>query len=532
MSGLDTKGRPIAALRTALSRTALLAAFFSAGAVNVAHAQPAAIVTPTVGGDPWTAAGVAKLSGDLDADLADAPAIRGAHVAVLALDTRSGAVLYARNADDEFQPASTLKLLVGSAALERLGPAFRFRTEVDVSRSMSARSSDALDSIVLVAGGDPFLTMADLRDAAARAAARGIMRVRGVLIDDSHFDTAPYPAGWVWDDFGQDYAPHISAVALEENLVHLTVSPGSAVGGRAYVAAGPAVNVGMFYEGCLAERATAIAVVPLATTGRTSAASTIDVGILPGGCLAVTGTIPLGSNPQSIDGAAYDPVVYAERAFSLTLHDAGIVPGTVTVVTGGIDDAVRWTPVPGLQPQPIWSHESDPLGMFLGPRFWIPSDNFVGEMLLRQLGFAAAGKPGTTDKGLAYERAWLGSIGVDPQTTTLADGSGLSQYDRITPRDLVAILQHDWNGPNRQLVLNSLPVGGARGTIEGIAGTPAAGRAFAKTGSMSHVRGLAGYLATQRHGAVTFAFNVDDWNGDYAALAALRARVLSRIVSD
>ena len=108
----------------------------------------------------------------------------------------------------------------------------------------------------------------------------------------------------------------------------------------------------------------------------------------------------------------------------------------------------------------------------------------------------------------------------------------MSQYDRITPRDLVTILQHDWNGPNHQLVLDSLPIGGSRGTIEGIAGTPAAGRVFAKTGSMMHVRGLAGYLATMQHGAVTFAFNVDDWNGEYPALAALRAHVLSRIVSD
>jgi D-alanyl-D-alanine carboxypeptidase len=75
-------------------------------------------------------------------------------------------------------------------------------------------------------------------------------------------------------------------------------------------------------------------------------------------------------------------------------------------------------------------------------------------------------------------------------------------------------------------------VGGARGTIEGIAGTPAAGRVFAKTGSMMHVRGLAGYLATEHHGAVTFVFTVDDWLGDYPALAALRAQVLTRIVQD
>ena len=184
------------------------------------------------------------------------------------------------------------------------------------------------------------------------------------------------------------------------------------------------------------------------------------------------------------------------------------------------------------EPRYVWKHLSPRLAAFLGPRFWIPSDNLVAELLLKELGYQTGGQPGTTDKGVAFEKTWLQSIGVDPATTTLADGSGLSQYDRITPRDLVAILQHDWNGPNRQLVLDSLPVGGARGTIEGIAGTPAAGRVFAKTGSMMHIRALAGYLATEHHGAVTFVFTVDDWLGEYPALAALRASVLSRIVQD
>jgi len=180
----------------------------------------------------------------------------------------------------------------------------------------------------------------------------------------------------------------------------------------------------------------------------------------------------------------------------------------------------------------IWSHDSPALRTWLGPRFWILSDNLFAELLLRELGYAGGARPGTTAAGIAAERAWLASIGVDPATFTLADGCGMSQYDRVTPRGLATILQHDWVGPNRQLVLDSLPVGGARGSIEGVAGTPAAGRTFAKTGSMMHVRGLAGYLATQRHGAVTFAFTVDDWLGDYPSLAAFRAQLLSRIVAD
>jgi len=515
----------------ALARIAVLATCFVAETLGIASAQPAAMVTPTIGGDPRTPADITRLSGDIDAQLVGAPALHGAHVGVLALDTRSGKVLYARNADDEFQPASTLKLLVGSAALERLGPAFRFRTELDLTESERATAPRPFDAVVLHAGGDPFLSDRDLRDAAQRVFAQNIAPLRGVYIDDSLFDTSPYPAGWVWDDFAQAYAAPISAIALEENVVHLTVSPGPAAGWRARVAAGLGASVGTAIEGCVAALTNFIAVGPRALTGPRDSESTIDVAVAPGGCLEVVGTIPAGAPPESVDAAVYDPIAYAQRALVDALRAGGIEVQLPSII-GFPSVGIRRTALEGVAQKPLWTHESASLSAFLGPRFWIPSDSFVGEMLLRQVGFAAAGKPGTTDKGIVYERSWLQSIGVDPATTTLADGSGLSQYDRITPRDLVAILQHDWNGPNRQLVFDSLPVGGARGTIEGIAGTPVAGRVFAKTGSMSHVRGLAGYLATQRHGAVTFAFNVDDWNGDYASLAALRARVLSRIVSD
>lgn len=94
-------------------------------AVEPVRASPTqAIVAPTTtGGTGWTASAIAKLGADLDAILAANPTIRGAHVGIRAVDTKTNAVLYSRSGDDEFQPASTLKLLVGSAAIEKLGPA-------------------------------------------------------------------------------------------------------------------------------------------------------------------------------------------------------------------------------------------------------------------------------------------------------------------------------------------------------------------------------------------------------------------------
>ena len=101
----------------------------------------------------------------------------------------------------------------------------------------------------------------------------------------------------------------------------------------------------------------------------------------------------------------------------------------------------------------------------------------------------------------------------------------------MTPRGVVAILRHDWDGPNRDAVLDDLPIAGVRGTLaSSFAGTPAAGRVFAKTGTLSHVAALAGYAANATHGPVVFAFDVDDALGDPSALRALRGRVLDLLV--
>jgi D-alanyl-D-alanine carboxypeptidase/D-alanyl-D-alanine-endopeptidase (penicillin-binding protein 4) len=477
-------------------------------AVAFLGAAKAPIVPPSPEQTPWTADSIAKLDADIDALLAGAPALRGAHVGVFAIDTSTGNMLYAHAADDEFQPASTMKLVVGSAALDELGGEFAFETDVTVAESGAAFG--------LAGGGDPTLKAADLADAArALVAASTLRSVASLSIDTSRYDSISYPNGWTWDDFGQDYAPIVSAVPLEEDLVHLDVAPAKA-GHPALVSTADAATIAQDESRCAA--AAPLTIVTSVTTGAPDSDDTLDVASAPGRCPTVFGSIPSGANAESID-ISVDPVAYTRATFARALTAAG---RRVSGSPAGSGSGRRV----------VWRHRSQTLAKLLGPRFWIPSDNLFGEVLLKEVGLAAAGLPGTTAKGVAFEKQWLQSIGVDPATTTIADGCGMSQYDRLTPRDLVAILQHDWNGPNRQLVLDSLPVGGARGTIEGIAGTPAAGRVFAKTGSMMHVRGLAGYLATENHGAVTFAFNVDDWNGEYPALAALRAEVLSRIITD
>ena len=468
----------------------------------------APIGLPIGEGAPWNAAGIAKLHGDLDGLLEGATSLKGAHVGVIAVDTRTGVVLYERHADEEFQPASTLKLVVGSAALDLLGPAFRTTTTARL----------AGDTLYVVPAGDPFFGTADADDLAGAVLAR-TKHVARIVVDVGGFAPADHPNGWTFDDFAEDYAPAISRATFEENVVHLHVSP-AADGTHANVAATPALAI-------FAPPATACSesayLVDDATVASAGSENTLDVEPRANGCRVLVGSIARDAAASDIDVAVPDPPHYLAQSIAYALRKRGVA------VDGSADAGPAPLPfASNAPPAPDWSRASKPLADILAP-FWIPSDNFVGETLLMHLG---GERDATRERALEAERTWLRTIGVDPATTSLADGSGLSQYDRITPRDLVTILQHDWNAANRQLVLDSLPIGGSRGTIEGIAGTPASGRVFAKTGSMMHVRGLAGYLQTRRHGAVTFAFNVDDWIGDYKDLAATRAAVLVRLIRD
>jgi D-alanyl-D-alanine carboxypeptidase/D-alanyl-D-alanine-endopeptidase (penicillin-binding protein 4) len=164
---------------------------------------------------------------------------------------------------------------------------------------------------------------------------------------------------------------------------------------------------------------------------------------------------------------------------------------------------------------------------------WYPSDNLIAESLIKSIGVATHGVPGTAANGAAREVHWLRSIGIDPsRNTAIVDGSGVSIYDRLSPRTLVRVFQVDWHGPNRAVVLAALPLAGVRGTIRNsFAGLPARGRTYAKDGNRLFASSLAGYVMPRRRGTITFAFMVDDWTGDDDDLDRFEGLLLSRFVT-
>lgn len=496
--------RPFRPIFAALAFASCAAPVFAADTSPVAT-----LPKPVAAGAPWTAAEVERLRVDLDAILAGAKTLRDAHAGLLAIETKSQRVLYARHAGDVFVPASNFKVVTGSAAMAKLGPAFTFKTTVGVTPVLDAGSNAPVSyRLVLVGGGDALLRAADLDAAAVAVAAAGIGPIAELAADNSYFDQQRYGAGWSWDDFPFYYAPVVSALCLEDNVVHVTVTPGPSPGAAPTYTLVPAVT---------------LSIVNRATTGAAKSKVTVDVD-REGSQIILTGSIPQNAKPEKIDAAVPDPERYALDVFAQALAAHGVSvsappPGPV------------FTKPPSTPYRTVWTHESPRLARYLAD-FWYPSDNLVGEMLLKALGVARAGVPGTAENGAALELDWLRELGLDPARVDASDGSGLSVYDRISPAALVRILQYDWNGANRDAILDALPVAGVRGsTRDDFKRTPAEGRVFAKTGTVRHARALSGFLRPLRHGAITFSFMVDDWMGEDAEIQAVRARVLSRLIS-
>ncbi|HEY9085621.1 MAG TPA: D-alanyl-D-alanine carboxypeptidase/D-alanyl-D-alanine-endopeptidase [Candidatus Tyrphobacter sp.] len=459
-------------------------------------------------GAPWTTAQIARLRHGIDA-LLRAPTLRGAQIGFLAIDATRAIVLYSRNADEEFMPASNFKLLAGSAALRRLGINFAYVTTVLAD---AAPSGGVLDgNLYLRGGGDSLLGAADLDAAAAAVAAAGVTRVTGsVVTDASHDDRQRLGYGWSWDDLPYYYAPVVTALELEDGVVHVRMIPGSAAGTPVVLRVTP--------------ESSAFTIDDRLRTGPRGSHDTSDI-VRPWDeprTIRLTGNYPLGARESGdLEPSVPDPESYAGDVFARALAARGVA------VSGGVRSGR--TPA---RPITLWSHDSLAMPKLLA-RFWYPSDNLMGELLLKELGVMRFGEPGTDAHGAIVERQYLRSIGVDPDTVSIADGSGLSQYDRITPRDLVAILQSDWRGPDRDVVIDALPLSGVRGTLRrAYIGTPAERRVYAKTGSISHVRTISGFVVTRTHGVITFSLLINQWVDEdrrrgSVQLAKVRAAIFS-----
>jgi D-alanyl-D-alanine carboxypeptidase/D-alanyl-D-alanine-endopeptidase (penicillin-binding protein 4) len=447
------------------------------------------------------AAGAAGADAALDERLAAAlrhPGFRGGEVAALVVG-EDGAPVFARAADRALIPASNMKILTALAALETLGPTYRFTTRVLADRAPDA--DGAVGWLALVGGGDPLLTSEQWWRLAADLRRVGVRKVEGdVWLDDSAFDAQRWHPGWGVITTRAYHAP-IGALAANFGAFAIEVRPGVAPGEAARSVVDPPVSSLKLLGRVRTRNPSTPAKLVIKRTASAGQAE----------AWSVAGVVPARGEAEIVWRSVADPTRYAGAVFAMQLDAVGIAaPGPRrrgAAPEGGIE---------------LLAFEGDPLGRIVNS-FVKFSSNPVAEMMFKNLGRAATGEPGSWSNGRTAVRDSLTRMGVWRDELRIADGSGLSRDNRVSPRALVAALLRARDafefGPE---LVSALPIANADGTLKKRLGA-VPGRVRAKTGLLDGVTGLSGYAEGPQGLRVFSILTNGHTRGDKAAMDAVDA---------
>ena len=446
-------------------------------------------------------------------------ALWGIHIVSL----KDGRVLFSSNARKRFLPASNMKLLIGAAALDTVGPDFRFETSI-YGEGVIDTHGRLLGNLVIAGRGDPNLEgriydpqyeeltpqdiPASMAQTATQLADRGVKLIVGdVIADETLFLHEPHDPSWALEDMLWSYSAPVSSLAVSENWFQLEVLPAETEGGPAFIRPVP-TETGF------------VLVNQVKTVSQTRQPwMGIDRNEV-GNRVTVRGEIPLRHAGLKYNLAALDGGVFGGQLLRLALAQRGIgVTGNVktrqlteldTLEQGktSIDAAKRLQSV-HREEQRLASIKTQPLSESL-KIMMKASNNLYAEMMLRNLGAWTTGL-GSVNTGTAAVETFLEKTGTPRNGVSLNDGSGLSRKNLITPESVVRVLQYMDLHPRREVFLDLLPVAGRDGTLRTrMKKGPAFEHIFAKTGSIEFVNTLSGFALAKNGERVAFSIMVNN----------------------
>jgi len=462
-------------------------------------------------------AALAALHGDLNAIIDDrnfADATWG--VSVISCD--NGETLFAYNDRRNRQMASNIKLLTTAAALSRLGGDYSYRTDLYIDGAIGG-NGELSGNVVIHCPGDPSISPSFgidpremIRGWALALDSLGIRSVQNVLVDASHFDDVPYAPGWAWDDEPFGFNAQISAAAIYDNSVEVTVTPGKMPGDPVSIDISPSTAY--------------VTLKVTAATSRRDSVSTIDIRRERGeSVITVSGNIAAGGEPYVQQISVEDPPLFFGTLVREEFARSGITVHGQTYNAATYPEHVSYASL-----RKVAEHRSPALREIVTATNKY-SLNLAAEMLLKKLGREYQGA-GTTAAGLDVVKGLLSEVGIDNDHIRLYDGSGLSRQDMITPADITALLRWTRRAPIATDFMASLAIAGVDGTLSGrLRGTLAERNVAGKTGYLGGVRALSGFTRTRDGELLAFAIVVNNYSVPTSVVNTAQDLILMRLAS-
>lgn len=419
-----------------------------------------------------------------------------AHWGVLIKSLKTGKVWYEKNSTRMFMPASNQKILTTASALSKLGPEFRFETDLSYSGVIS--DSVIKGDLIVWSNGDPTLYSRfynDPRDVfrlwADSLKKLGIKLITGnVIANDNAFDDWPFGNGWPVDDLDSWYSAEIGALQLNENNVDLTIISPDSLNGKIIVEPNlPSA----FY--------TIVNNLTTTDTGNPNFWMSRSYG---SNQIVLDGQVKIKSKPFETTPSLHNPSLFYVTVLREVLLEKGI---RVIGCAKDCDDIEGWI-APAANSNLIIKHYSQPLKEII-KGLMKRSQNLYAETMVKTLGWKYSGV-GTFRSGRKIVEEVLAGFGIALGTYAYRDGSGLTRYNYVSPEQIVKILTNMYSSEYNIAWMESLPIAGVDGTLKNrMKGSRAEGNVRAKTGTISNVRGLSGYIKTGDGEELVFSFLIN-----------------------
>jgi serine-type D-Ala-D-Ala carboxypeptidase/endopeptidase (penicillin-binding protein 4) len=418
-----------------------------------------------------------------------------ARIGIEIFDITADSAIYNVDNDKLLMPASNLKLFTTAAALEMLGPSYRFETKFRI-RGYANLVGGLGGDLIITGGGDPLISgrfrdrMTEIFDFWADSLiSRGIERINGdILVDTSFFSGPELGPGWSWDDLSYWYACPVTALAFNDNCDDLKFLPGKKIGDPAkiIIEPDPTYILNLWNH---------------TITGAAGSDFTIDYYRANGSKnIYLWGNIAIDDTNSRRDYVSVDqPDLHCAAVFAKVLEEHGI-KGTGLSIS-------YYYKVPISQPEfPLFTWHSDSLPVILNI-INKNSQNLFAEMTLKTLG-ATFRHDGSFNGGVAVADSFFRTIGITEKDLAMYDGSGLSYTNQVKPDAIIKLLKYMHKSKNFEVYYNSLGNPALdRSMRNRLKDIPGRENVRAKGGYIMNVSTFSGYLTGPKDGHL-YAFSI------------------------
>ena len=448
---------------------------------------------------------------DLMEELQAHPSLKHAMIGAYVMDLDSGSVWLDYHSQWGMATGSTMKAVTTATALASLGADFQFQTKLGYTGEV--QDGVLKGDLFIVGGGDPTLGIKNLSQLWQRwtqaLQKAGIRKIEGDIVGEaSFFDPYLLPRTWIWEDLGNYYGAGACALNIHENYYRLNLKTASPGKPTRILGLRPDVPELAFQNELLSG--------PVGSG---------DKGYIFGAPFTynrvLRGTIPPNRSRFTLKGALPDPALQTAQWLQAYLKKKGIASEEARGSYRNPPAESTLTFIDTLY-SPKLSEIVDKTNT--------KSVNTYAEAMLKMMG-KELGEGGSTKAGAKAVMEFWKKKGLGMEGFVMEDGSGLSRFNAITPKQMTGILAQCSLKPWHKEFNGSLAVAGKTGTLRRMCrNSVAKGRVFAKSGYINRVRCYTGYAHTTKGKRVAFAIMVNNFVGEYKALTPLFEQFFDTLV--